>query len=337
MYTVLCDRSLLHDTTSDDSRVFGAVLDLELNTPNFLNFTIYPSHPLYGLIRKFKSVIEVYQDGVLLFRGRVLSDTVTFDKAKSIVCEGDRAFLNDSILRPYNFNGSIEDYLSMMIDSHNAQVETDKQFTLGDVTVTDPNDYIVRSNSNYVKTWEEIKNKLIDNLGGYILVRRVSGVNYLDYLDDSPYMSTQTIELGENLLDVIKETRADDIVTALIPLGAKLQDEEGNETNERLTIESVNGGVDYIYDSNAVAKYGYIFDTVTYDNVTVASNLLTKAQQELAIRINLGVSVELKAIDLSMVKEPESWGDNLLLSSSTPFVVTKKRWIDYNTKKWSEI
>lgn len=302
MYTILCDGSLLHDTTSDDSRVFDAVLDLELNTANFLNFTIYPSHPLYGLIRKFKSVIEVYQDGVLLFRGRVLSDTVTFDKAKNVVCEGDRAFLNDSILRPYNFNGSIEDYLTMMIDSHNAQVEVDKQFTLGNVTVTDPNDYIVRSNSNYVKTWEEINNKLIGNLGGYILVRRVSGVNYIDYLADSPYMSTQTIELGENLLDVIKETRADDIVTALIPLGANLKDEEGNETDERLTIESVNGGLDYIHDVDAVAQYGYIFDTVTYDNVTVASNLLTKAQQDLAIRINLGVNVELKAIDLSLME-----------------------------------
>ena len=152
-----------------------------------------------------------------------------------------------------------------------------------------------------MKTWEEINNKLIDNLGGYVLVRRAGNANYLDYLLDSPYMSTQQIELGENLLDVIKETRADDIITALIPAGAKLKDEEGNETETRLTIESVNGGLDYIYDTDAVTEYGYIFDTVTYDDVTVASNILTKAQQDLAIRINLGINVELKAIDLSMI------------------------------------
>ena len=77
----------------------------------------------------------------------------------------------------------------------------------------------MRANSDYVKTWEEINNKLIDNLGGYVLVRRAGNANYLDYLLDSPYMSTQQIELGENLLDVIKETRADDIIT-LIPAGA---------------------------------------------------------------------------------------------------------------------
>lgn len=303
MYTVILDGNTLHDIRFEDLTINNANLTLEVNKAGAFDFTIYPSHPLYGSIKKLKSIVELYQDGVLLFRGRVLNDTLRFDKSKDILCEGDLAYFNDSILRPYNFNGSIEDYLTMMIDSHNAQVEEDKQFVLGNVTVTDPNDYIVRSNANHTKTWEEIKNKLIDNLGGYIIIRRVDEMNYLDYLEDSTYMSTQTIELGQNLLDVIKDTRADDIVTALIPLGAKLEDEDGNETDERLTIESVNDGLDYIYDEDAVTEYGYIFDTVTYDDVTVASNLLTKGQQDLAIKVNLGVNVELKAIDLSMITD----------------------------------
>lgn len=302
MYQVVLDGSILHELRFEDTVISNTNLSLEVNKAGSFDFTIYPSNELYTQIKKLKSIVEVYQYNVLLFRGRVLNDTMRFDKSKDIICEGDLAYFNDSIIRPYAFTGTIEDYLQMMIDSHNTQVEADKQFTLGNVTVTDPNDYIIRSNSNYVKTWEEIKNKLLDNLGGYILVRRASGVNYIDYLLDSPYMSTQHIELGENLLDVIKETRADDIVTALIPLGANLKDEEGNETDERLTIESVNGGVDFIHDVDAVAKYGYIFDTITYYNVTLASNLLTKAQQDLAIRVNLGVSVELKAIDLSLIE-----------------------------------
>ena len=55
---------------------------------------------------------------------------------------------------------------------------------LGDVTVTDPNDYIVVA-KHMRKCWDEIKSKLIDNLGGYIRVRRVNNINFIDYLHDS--------------------------------------------------------------------------------------------------------------------------------------------------------
>ena len=58
-----------------------------------------------------------------------------------------------------------------------------------------------------------------------------------------------------------KNIKVDGFATALIPLGAKLKDEEGNETGERLTIKSVNNNVDYVYNAEAVAQYGYIFTT----------------------------------------------------------------------------
>ena len=311
MYQVLCDGSSLYAPHVEGLNLTEARVSLEVNRAGSFTFRIYPDNPMYGQIHKLKSSIEVFQDSVSIFRGRVLTDTRRFDLGRDIYCEGDLALLNDSVMRPYEYMGSVSGYLDLLINSHNAQVDSDKQFTIGSVTVTDPNDYIVRSNINHAQTWQEVNDKLIgSSLGGYLVIRREDGVNYLDYLVDSPYMSTQTIEIGQNLLDVIQEARADEIITALIPLGTKLKDAEGKDTDVRLTIEQVNDGVDYVYDEDAVAKYGYIFDTVTWDDVTVASNLLTKAQQELAIRINLGVSVELKAIDLSMVKEPELWGRN---------------------------
>ncbi len=107
------------------------------------------------------------------------------------------------------------------------------------------------------------------------------------------------IKLGENLLDLNKEIKGQDIVTALIPYGAKL----GNDTDERLNIAAVNGGVDYVYDQAAVDVYGWIFTTKTWDDVTVASNLLTKASAELAGLINLNVTLDISAIDLSMTDE----------------------------------
>ena len=185
MYTVTLDGAYLHHPKIEEYKITDAVLNLEVNKAGMFEFTIFPNHPLFGAIRRLKSVIEVYDDGVLIFRGRPLNDTYNLYKDQTIQCEGDLAYFNDSILRPYNFNGSIENYLYMVIESHNSQVGDDKKFTLGDVTVTDPNDYIVRANSDYVKTWDEIKSKLIDNLGGYIRVRRVNNINFIDYLHDS--------------------------------------------------------------------------------------------------------------------------------------------------------
>ena len=301
MYIITCDGSLLYDPRVDELKVANAKLQLEVNRSGSFDFTIYPAHPLYGTIQKLKSVIEVYQDGVLLFRGRVLNDRVGLFLNKEIECEGDLAFFNDTIMRPFEYTGNLVGFIQSIIDSHNAQAGADKQFTLGNVTVTDPNDFITRSSIDYQTSWEVIENRLISNLGGYIMVRRSGGVNYIDYLADSTIQSLQELKLEENILDVLKDTRSDTIITALIPLGAKLTDVNGNETDQRLTISSVNGGLDYVHDAAAVTQYGWIFGTKTWDNVTDANNLLTRANQELAVRINLGVSVELKAIDLSMI------------------------------------
>ena len=301
MYTITCDGNLLYDPRVDELKVANAKLQLEVNRSGSFDFTIYPAHPLYGTIQKLKSVIEVYQDGLLLFRGRVLNDRTGLFLNKEIECEGDLAFFNDTIMRPFEYTGNLVGFIQLIIDSHNAQAGADKQFTRGNVTVTDPNDFITRSSIDYQTSWEVIENRLIKNLGGYIMVRRSGGVNYIDYLADSTTQSLQELKLEENILDIIKDTRSDTIITALIPLGAKLTDENGNETDQRLTISSVNGGLDYVHDAAAVTQYGWIFGTKTWDAVTDANNLLTRANQELAVRINLGVSVEIKAIDLSMI------------------------------------
>ena len=55
-----------------------------------------------------------------------------------------------------------------------------------------------------------------------------------------------------------------------------------------------------MFNQDAVDAYGWIFATKTWDDVTVGDNLLTKAAAELASRINLSVSLDVSAIDLSM-------------------------------------
>ena len=253
------------------------------------------------MVKKLKSVITVYQDDFLLFRGRVLDDESGWHNEKTIFCEGELSFLLDSIQRPYSFTGSVANFLSLLITNHNAQVEPEKQFTLGRVTVTDANNTIVRSDIEYVTTWEVITQKLLEMLGGYIITRHEDGINYIDYLADINLLAPQSIQFGKNLLDLKRIRKGEDIASALIPLGSKLKDASGQDTDQRLTIASVNNGLDYIVDEEAKAQYGFIVKTVTFDDVTVASNLLTKGKAHLADLVNMMESIELSAADLATV------------------------------------
>ncbi|MFD1466468.1 phage tail protein [Lapidilactobacillus mulanensis] len=299
MYYAMLDDELLYDPRAKGYEIFDPKLSLEVNKNGTFTFTIHQYHPLYNRIAKRKSIVEIYQDNALRFRGRVLDDQTALSNAKTVTVEGEMTYFNDTILRPYEYTGSVEGYLSLIIDQHNTQVGTDKQFKLGKVTVTDPNDVIVRSDSTYPKTWDVVEDKLIKSLGGYLMIRRENGVNYLDYLADSDYKSDQTIELGKNILDLKKTSSATGIYTAILPLGTQIKDEDGNDTGERLTVKSVNDDNDVIVDDEAVAKYGYIIEVVTWDDVTLADNLLRKAKVELAELVKMDITLELTAVDLA--------------------------------------
>lgn len=301
MYRVYCDGVTLYNGSLESLKIFHPSLVLELNKTGSFQFTLYPQHPQYGAIKKLRSIITVYQGDYLIFRGRVLNDEIGFHNEKHVVCEGELAFLLDSIQRPYDYSGTVSGFLNLLIDNHNAQVEESKWFTVGNVTVTDPNDYIVRSNIDHVDTWTEVQKKLIDLLGGYIVIRHEGYINYIDYLQDFTLLSPQKITFGKNLLDLKRIRKGADIATALFPLGAKLKDGEGKDTDNRLTVAAVNDGLDYIVDEEAADRYGLIFSTHTWDDVTEASNLLAKGQAYLSGLVNQPETIELTAADLAAV------------------------------------
>ncbi|MBS6447675.1 MAG: phage tail protein [Clostridiales bacterium] len=301
MYRVYCDGLPIYNDKLEGLKIFSPSLDLELNKTGSFSFTLYPDHPYYGSIQKLKSIITVYREDYLLFRGRVLDDEIGFYNERKVTCEGELAFLLDSIKRPYDFTGSVAEYLALLLESHNAQVDETKRFTLGNVTVTDPNDYIVRSNIDYTDTWKEMNDKLLTLLGGFLSVRHADGVAYLDYLADFALLSPQKIEFGKNLLDQKRIIKGADVATVVIPLGAKLKDAEGKDTDKRLTIETVNGGADFIEDASAISQYGTIVKTVIFDDVTIAENLKAKGQAYLSSLVKLPESIELTAADLATV------------------------------------
>lgn len=306
MYKVYCDDYLIYDTKVESLKIFSAKLELELNKTGSFDFSIFPSHPYFDKLKRLKSIITVYQDDYLLFRGRILNDEQGFYNEKQVSCEGELAFLLDSVQRPYDFLSgdnytTVEKLFTFYINNHNSQVDEAHKFKVGNITVEDPNNYVVRSDSQYLTTWESINQKLINSYGGYLWVRHEADGNYIDYLADFDTVSSQTVEFGKNLLSLNKITKGEDIATAIIPLGAKLQDEEGNDTEFRLTISDINEGVDYVYNEEAINEYGWIFKTVIWDDVTVPANLKQKAEEYLSDAMNLVVTIELDAVDLSMM------------------------------------
>jgi len=305
MYTIYLDGELFYDPRIPSLAILEPVCETEVNKTGSMKFTVPAAHPLLSSIRKMYSEFALYQDDEWLFSGRVLSDGDDFYNNRTLELEGELSYLLDSIQRYHEYHDiSVADYFSTLIQNHNADVDARKQFTVGNVTVTDPNDSLYRY-STYEDTWKTISDRLLSRLGGYIVVRHGPGTpghpgtRYIDYIadfEDVGRVNTQVIRFGENILDLVKEGTAEDFATVIVPLGQKLEDSE-----ERLTIASVNGGKDYIEDPDAVALYGRIVKTVEYDDVTLPENLLSRGREVLDSQKVLRTSVTVTAVDLHLM------------------------------------
>lgn len=296
MYKVYSDNNLLYSSNLENLKIVNPSLEVELNKTGSFVFDIYPDHPYFSRIKKMKSIITVYQSGHTLFRGRVLDEEIGWHNQKTLTCEGDLAFLIDSVIRPFSITGTPENVLTYAIAQHNAQVDTTKQFRLGNVTVEGT---LTIDLTEHTNTLEVLQKHLLEAFGGYLMTRTLNDVTYLDYLSEITRLAPQSITFGKNLLDLKRIQKGADIATVIIPLGAFIKDEEGNETTRRLTVEAVNGGFDYVQNDDAITQFGRIVKSVIFEDITDASVLLLKGQSYLADSINLSESIEMTAADLA--------------------------------------
>lgn len=298
MYQLLFNGYPIYDPRDDSLCIRDVDTHLAVGEAGSMSFVLDHDHPYAGKLTRLTGRLELLADGVTIWRGRILSDTQGFYLERTIEAEGQLACLNDSIVQPFEFPGDyaedadyqaaaesgnvVEFWLGKLLDSHNSQVTEEQQILLGDVTVTDPNNYVARSSTDYATTWATITDKLSgSSLGGHLLVRYASdGSTYLDYLDDFPLSNTQEVVYAENLLDLFDGLDAMEIYTAILPVGAEgLTIAELN--NEDLTDDLVKDGK-IIYSKSGVAKYGRITSVQTWDDVTEAANLRSKASARLS-------------------------------------------------------
>lgn len=274
-----------------------------INSIDSFSFCMNPSNPGFNRLKERMSFVKVYNTNRdrYEFYGRVLYSNPSMSDSGVIkydaVAESYLGFLCDSE-QPYvaEKNWTVTGLLQYLIDTHNSQVEYYKHFTLGNVTVTDPNDNlycgIQREN-----TWETMKKKLVDVLGGEFSFRVENGVNYLDYLVKIGERKTTKIALSRNMKAITKQKDVSSFVTRLIPYGKK----KTESSEERIDITSVNDGVNYIIDEAAEAEYGIVVHSETWDDVTVPANLVTKGEQWLASNNKAQVKYAVTALDLSLL------------------------------------
>ena len=262
-----------------------------------------PANAGFNAANEFTTLVTVYNTNKKRneFTGRVLHPETSMSQdgliEKNITCESVFGYLCDS-QQPYikTQNWTVKGLLQHLIDNHNSQVEDYKHFVIGEVTVTDPNDnlYLGIQREN---TWNAIKKNLIDKLGGELRYRVVDGIIYIDYLEKLGTTRATPIELSVNMKAITRENNPTEYITRLIPLGAKLS----NDTEERLDITSVNNGLNYIDDEAAIAVYGIHVGYVTFDDVTLASNLLTKGRAWMAENNKVQIKYSVTALDLSLI------------------------------------
>lgn len=293
MYTVLMDGVAIHDPSLNNSAhlIMDGVVMKQVNKADSFSFVIYPDNVGYSALELMTSWISVYKDGSLIFHGRPLTEETGWDNEKKIVCEGDLAILNDTVVRPYSFSGTLGDYVRMIVNQHNAQVEAAKQIAVRRIDLSTTS--IIRRTGEYKSTMQELFEKVVDYFGGYILMEYESGQIYISYLTDSTSGTNQVLEIGKNILSFNRSISSEALATALIPLGAT-----DDSTGERLTIKSVNGGSDYIASSEA-ATQGYYYAAYTFDDITDPSELLAKARALLTDLVRVSPRIELSAVDLS--------------------------------------
>jgi hypothetical protein len=225
---------LLYRPNDPQALVLSPKLTREVSKGGSLVFTMTRDHAQYDMLQKLSTVVQVRRDGKEIWRGRVLKHEADFYNRRVVYCEGALSYFNDSSITPFNYKGTLRQFLQHLIDAHNNQVKSKmKCFQLGTVTATlgnlavqfgDADQYGV--GEDYGKVWDILDKLVLKVFGGYFYCGfdAATGYNVLNYCDQAVEAKRQTaqkIEYGRNLLNLSETTDATDLYTRIYPIGNK--------------------------------------------------------------------------------------------------------------------
>lgn len=301
------DETLIYSDNypTEDTTITNVTLTMEVNHAGSLSITIPPTNVGYSEITHLTTELIVYrsenQTMKEMWRGRVIMEDKDFWNNRVLTCEGELAYLNDVIQNPREFkNRTLRTFIYDVLAHYDAQVETDDmKFFCGNVTV-DNSTKAYRS-TNYEDTLTSLTD-LLEVYGGHFSIRHESDGRYLDYLADYNIPEDELeIRFGSNLLDISESYDLGEFVTAVIPLGAKLEESRFERLDEYLTVSSVNHGNIRIINVGANLLYGRKEIVLNYDDVEDASDLYNLGHAYLNSVQFDNVELEVSAVDLHFI------------------------------------
>ena len=113
----------LYDPRSPDLKVLSPNCKVRVNTGGLMTLTVPPGHPYTGKLKKLDTVLTIWQDDEIWFRGRLLNDEYDLYNTRKIEVEGELAYLNDSVQPLDVYHGmGVSEYFTKLIEIHNEQV-----------------------------------------------------------------------------------------------------------------------------------------------------------------------------------------------------------------------
>ncbi len=320
-YKLYYGSNALFDPTTDNV-VYDAKMTAKTNTSDYLDFTVPYGHDLYSSLAVKAETVKLYWDKDCLYVGTIESIETDLEGNLSVICTGALDWLADTVVRPYSTiegkyeltaPSSVDGLFDWYVDQHNQHcMDSKKHFSVGvnQGALLDENNYIYRASGQLPTTLDEIKSKIIDNLGGYLFVRYEPLT--VDLYADVYQKNAQIIDFGVNITDFSSVTDSEDQYTAIRPEGATPNKEEGEEDDPSpITIESLpDGGVggypdlwkagDVVYSVSGAARYGYREYAYANNDCETQDGLLISACKKLNSLLSPQLSITVKAVDLAL-------------------------------------
>lgn len=297
--------------TGKEIEYINGNIQKEENKADILSFGVLPKTPFFSNLESFVTKIEVFEDDLKIFDGRVIeiTDGMNADGALyyNVTCESVLNYLNDTRVGKWAIhpstkpvleegeeadptitvyeNMNVQKTLQLILDNHNSKVLEDKKIFMGNITVTDS----VYCYTGFETSLNAICEKLLNRKGGFLKIRESNNKYYLDYLKELPN-SSNNIELTVNMKSIDRQNNLTSICTRLIAVGS-----------DGITFDSINGGKNYVEATDLISKYGVIEQTHEWPDVTIKENLLEKAKEKIK-ELNKNIfALEVTALDLSYV------------------------------------
>ena len=323
-YKLLYDNKILFDPYSDNI-VTDAQLTAKYNNPDYFDFTVSSTNSLYNSLKERSGLVELYYDNEKIFEGLITSIEIDLDGNKAVKCSGPFSYLEDTLVRPYSTKtgesqtiapDTVSGIFQWYIDQHNKHtLDPRKQFVVGvnQGSMLATNNSFSRTSDSLPNTWDEIKNAILEDLGGFLFVEYKDSTKVLNLYGDIHETNAQIIDFGINITDFSKKSDTSNQYTAIRPSGYTPEAPE-NDKNKKMypiTIADLPDNVvdsesdfvkkrDIIYSISAVQKYGYKEYAYSNKDITDNTNLLKSAVIVLKTLTAPAESITVKAIDLAL-------------------------------------